>query len=86
MDVKGERGRNKTVQGHTHPPALLLLHTHTHTHKQTHTNLNTPSSVEGRRLTEWARDYWRDGFPVWTSDEANVNSVHVEGRDQEKRG
>ena len=61
-------------------------HTHTHTHKQTHTNLNTPSSVEGRRLTEWARDYWRDGFPVWTSDEANVNSVHVEGRDQEKRG
>lgn len=30
MDVKGERGRNKAVRGHTHPPALpplLLLHT-----------------------------------------------------------
>lgn len=79
MDVKGERGRNKTVQGHTHPLALLL-HTHTHT------NLNTPSSTEERRLTEWERDYRRDGFPVWTSDEANVNSVHVEGRDREKRG
>ena len=36
MDVKGERGRNKTVQGHTHPPALLLLHTHTHTQTNTH--------------------------------------------------
>lgn len=39
---------------------------------------------------KWARDYWRDRFSVWTSDEANVNSVHVEGRgegrDQETHG
>lgn len=48
--------------------------------RYTHIHSNKPSSVEGRRLMKWARDYWRDGFSVWTSDEGNVNSVHVEGR------
>ncbi len=72
MEVKGERGRNKTTQGHSRPPALLLLLFYTHI------NSNAPSSVKGRRLTKWARDYWRERFSVQTSDEANVNSLHSE--------
>lgn len=44
----------------------------------THIHSNTPSSEEQRRLTKWARDYRRDRFSVWTSDEANVNSLHGE--------
>lgn len=46
----------------------------------TKSNSNTPSSAERRRLMKWARDYWSDGFSVWTSDDPNVNSPHVKGR------
>lgn len=80
-----DRWMSKVSEAEIKPCRVTPIHRHCcYTH--THTNLNTPSSTEERRLTEWERDYRRDGFPVWTSDEANVNSVHVEGRDREKRG
>lgn len=53
--------------------------TNIHQHKLTYTFI-----CGGDEVRKWARDYLRDRFSVWTSDEVNVNCVSVERREGEE--